>query len=126
MGYHRSQSDPVEALASLAVLLAAALIVVTLWSLVQLGKHVGRAFRRAPRHPALWTLLALSLGLGGGAALLAATAVWQGLAVVLGVAGAITTLLLVLVAITISITSETVLPKEPESLVTTAFKRSWW
>lgn len=117
--------DPWSSLGSLFVLLAALLVILTAWAIFQVGKHLGRAFSREPSNPVLWTLIVASLGLGGLTALLGAAGVTAAAAVA-GVLAICSGVLLILVGITISLTSEKLLPTEPESLVTTAFKKSWW
>lgn len=131
MGYRSSYArssygDPWAPLVTLAVLLAALVIWLTFRMLVQIAKHMTRAFAREPTHPVLWVLVAATGGLGGLALLVSATPAWTGVALALGILAALALLLLILVSTTISLTSEQVLPTEPESLVTTTFKRSWW
>jgi hypothetical protein len=124
--YYSSYGDPWTTLGSLLVSLVAFLIIVTVWALAQALKHVGRAFTREPTNPLLWTLLIASLGLWGLAAVLSSSSDRAAASVVVGAFAASFTLLLILVSITISLTSEQLLPTLPESLVTTAFKKSWW
>jgi phosphoribosylcarboxyaminoimidazole (NCAIR) mutase len=121
-----SYGDPWTALAAAFVWLAALLIILTAWALFQVSMHLGRAFHREPRNPVLWILLIASVSLWGLAALLAGRGGLQAAAGIAGAVAACTTLLLIGVAITISLTTENAIPREPESLYVTAFKKRWW